>query len=106
MFSDLGLMISIFEKMRYIINITLNKFVNFHFSNPLLPEFFFRSFLGHSLRKVLFVYRLIVATLIGIFFVGPFLNKKSKFGLRRIYAPLGSKGLMSRLIHSERTKNI
>ena len=42
--------------------------------NPLMPELFFRSCSGHSLRWALFVYRLIVATLIGNFFDDPFLN--------------------------------
>ena len=46
----------------------------YSFINPLLPEFFFRSFSGHSLKWDLFVYRLIVATLIGNFFDDPFLN--------------------------------
>ena len=37
--------------------------------NPLPYEFFYFSlFSGHSIRKALFVYRLIGATLIGIFF--------------------------------------
>ena len=48
----------------------LNKFVNFNFLQPLLPEFFF-SFSGHSLRQAFFVFRLIVATLIGNFFDDP-----------------------------------
>ena len=38
-----------------------------------LPNYFFRRFPGHSLRYALFVYRLIVATLIGNFFDDPFL---------------------------------
>ena len=39
-----------------------------------LLKYFFRRFSGHSLRQALFVYRLIVATLIGNFFDDPFLN--------------------------------
>ena len=39
-----------------------------------LMNSFFRRFSGHSLRQALFVYRLIVATLIGNFFDDPFLN--------------------------------
>ena len=41
--------------------------------NPLLPEFFC-SFSENSPKYALFVYRLIVATLIGIFFMIPSLN--------------------------------
>ena len=33
------------------------------------PNFFFHRFSGHNLREALFVYRLIGATLIGIFFM-------------------------------------
>ena len=41
--------------------------------NPLIHEFYFTSVLRYSLRFALFVYRLIVATLIGNFFGDPFL---------------------------------
>ena len=35
--------------------------------NPFVPGFFFHCLSGHSLRQALFVYRLIVTTLIGTF---------------------------------------
>ena len=38
------------------------------------PNSFFSRFSGHNLRKALLVYRLIGATLIGIFFDDPFLK--------------------------------
>ena len=38
------------------------------------PNSFFRRFSGHNLRKALFVYRLIGATLIGNFFDDPILK--------------------------------
>ena len=47
--------------------------------NPLLLAFFPHSFSGHSLRQALFVYRLIVATLKGIFFDDPLSNKNKDF---------------------------
>ena len=42
--------------------------------NSLHPEFFFHRFPGHNQKKALYVYRLIVVTLIGNFFDYPFLN--------------------------------
>ena len=51
------------------------KFINSQlFLTLYLLNSFFRRFSGHSLRQALFVYRLIVATLIGNFFDYPFLN--------------------------------
>ena len=38
------------------------------------PNSFFRRFSEHNLRQALFAYRLIGATLIGIFFDDPFLK--------------------------------
>ena len=54
---------------------------------------FFRSFSGHSLRQALFVYRLIVATLIGNFLMIPSKIKIESFAKRCHMGTLGGKGL-------------
>ena len=67
-------------------------FLNF---NPLPPELFFRRFSLFSLRWDLFVYRLIVATLIGNFLMIPSKIKIESFVKRCHMGTLGGKGLMA-----------
>ena len=67
------------DKGFYILGFFSNNYCFFSFADNLtllycLNSFFFCSFSGHSLRYALFVYRLIVATLIGNFYDDPFLN--------------------------------
>ena len=61
-----------------------------------MHEFFFSSFFGtyRNLRKALFVYRLIGATLIGNFFDDPFFIKIKILALRRIYDTKRIQGLI------------
>ena len=59
---------------------------------------YLRSFSGYNLRKALFVYRLIVATIIGIYFWWSILKLKSKFWLNVPYmARCAVKGQLKRL---------
>ena len=60
--------------------------------NLYLLNSFFRRFLGHCLRYSLFVYRLIVATLIGIFLMIPYEIKIESFAKRCHMGTLGGKG--------------
>ena len=66
----------------------------FIFFNPLWTKFFFRRFLGHNLRKALFVYRLIGATLRRKVFWWSILKIELKFLWKGIPVILGAKGLM------------
>ena len=56
-------------------------------------NFFFRRFSGHGLRQVFFVYRLIVATLIGNILIIPFEIEIKILTERAIYGTQGSKRL-------------
>ena len=69
------------------------KFAGIHLTLYLLNSFF-RRFSGHSLREALFVYRLIVATLIGIFLMIHSKIKIESFAKRCHIGTLGGKGLI------------
>ena len=68
---------------------------------PLLPEFYFVVFLGHSLRYALFVYRLIVATPIANFFDDHFYFKIKSLAIRDKFVTRGHKGLMKKCLNNE-----
>ena len=71
--------------------------------NPLRPEFFFHSFSGYSMRKALFVYRLIVAEFFKelcsyeLFFMIRSNFRIEILAICAILCTLGNKGLMSKI---------
>ena len=70
---------------------------------PLLPEILFSSFSGNSLRYALFVYRLIVATIIENFLMIPSELEINILAKRSIYGTLGIKGGKNRNAESRCT---